>query len=444
VRTGQYASDSLATTPTSLYQIQTIGTYSSAHVAPPPGIQAYLNTSDAQSALPASAFVPQSTQYDSLQIYNQLETLGVRQLHFPIYYDPTGKLYQTSAGLKIANQSSNLTSVNPAWGYPGWKIMNEPNFDFNTTCVTLTTCLFNIKNWLLTTPNTLPIVVYLEPTNYTYTSDNATFAAALAASNQTEAPDTLAQPLSIETTNFSAFQPWRDLENEILGVFDRNSYQIVVTPEDLMDDENTLSSSVVKDGNTLYPSLSGLKSRVLFVLAGNSTANYLEYYPDLVNATMFISEPYNEAGNYSTSTIFVDVVGPLEGVDYTNFSASALSTAADAQAAKVSKAVKAGFLVRASADWNTWEPRNNYTTRAQKILNAGAHFVETTFPTTPTLFTSTYTVALPIRGNVQQSARCNPVTSGGVVFNATALYTTGCPRVNALTPSLAPSASSSA
>ena len=75
--------------------------------------------------------------------------------------------------------------------------MNEPNFDFNTSCVTLVTCLFNIKNWLLSTPNTMPIVIYLEPTNYTYTTNNATFAAALAATNQTDAPTTSPPPLTL-------------------------------------------------------------------------------------------------------------------------------------------------------------------------------------------------------------------------------------------------------
>jgi len=42
----------------------------------------------------------------------------------------------------------------------------------------------------------------------------------------------------------------------------------------------------------LYPPLSALHSRLFFVLAGNTTQNYLEYRPDLVNATMFVSEPY--------------------------------------------------------------------------------------------------------------------------------------------------------
>lgn len=56
--------------------MQTIGTFSSAHVAPPASIQRYLNSDSAQAALPSSAFVPQSTQYNALQLYNQLETIG--------------------------------------------------------------------------------------------------------------------------------------------------------------------------------------------------------------------------------------------------------------------------------------------------------------------------------------------------------------------------------
>ena len=43
----------------------------------------------------------------------------------------------------------------------------------------------------------------------------------------------------------------------------------------------------------LYPALEYLQSRIFFVLTGNYTDNYLEYYPDLVNATFFIAEPYN-------------------------------------------------------------------------------------------------------------------------------------------------------
>jgi hypothetical protein len=75
-----------------------------------------------------------------------------------------------------------------------------------------------------------------------------------------------------------------------------------------------------------------------------------------------ISRPFDaynsdaEDNKYSSSTIFVDVTGPLDGANYTDFNATAAGTGADAQAAQVTKAVKAGFLVRASADWNVSPP----------------------------------------------------------------------------------------
>jgi len=93
--------------------------------------------------------------------------------------------------------------------------MSEPNFDFNTTCVTLTTCLFNIKNWLLTTPNTIPLTIYLEPTKYTYplTTGSTTFATALNDSTQTGGPTAYAptqppvfQQIKQENNASNAFQ----------------------------------------------------------------------------------------------------------------------------------------------------------------------------------------------------------------------------------------------
>jgi len=57
----------------------------------------------------------------------------------------------------------------------------------------------------------------------------------------------LAQPQDIDTVK-PTFQPWRDLENEILYVYNRNVYDIVVTPDDLMVDDETLSSSVFQNG----------------------------------------------------------------------------------------------------------------------------------------------------------------------------------------------------
>lgn len=154
-------------------------------------------------------------------------------------------------------------------------------------------------------------------------------------------------------------------------------------------------------------------------------------------------------------------MGSLSGVtNSTNLTSSSVTKAISSQASAVSATVKAGYMVRADADYNvrlplftrdsestkhtqgvsklsinfivpsqaaglvlsryskeseancliawdgifstlvihsdvlqTLEPRNNFTTRFSQVLAAGAHFVQTTFPTTPTLFPSTYTVS---------------------------------------------------
>lgn len=58
------------------------------------------------------------------------------------------------------------------------------------------------------------------------------------------------------------------------------------------------------------------------------------------------------AGNYTNSTLFVDIVGPLSGTNATNFSSNSVSSSLTNQTAAISATVKAGYMVRASADWN--------------------------------------------------------------------------------------------
>jgi hypothetical protein len=63
----------------------------------------------------------------------------------------------------------------------------------------------------------------------------------------------LAQPIDIATYEPAPglfYQAWRDLENELLGIYDRNSYFTVVTPDDLMEDEANLKEAVLKEDYT--------------------------------------------------------------------------------------------------------------------------------------------------------------------------------------------------
>ena len=58
------------------------------------------------------------------------------------------------------------------------------------------------------------------------------------------------------------------------------------------------------------------------------------------------------AGNYTNSTLFVDVVGALDNINATDFNTTTAAAAVKTQAAQVEETVKAGYMVRASADWD--------------------------------------------------------------------------------------------
>jgi len=73
----------------------------------------------------------------------------------------------------------------------------------------------------------------------------------------------------------------------------------------------------------------------------------------------------------------------------------------------------------------TWGPRNNYTGRATRMLDAGAHFVQTSFPTTPTLFPSTYSVRTPLSSSRPLSplpnTTCGPPPPGNTIMDPCAI-----------------------
>ena len=67
----------------------------------------------------------------------------------------------------------------------GFKTFSDPNFDFNSTCLTFVTCLQEIKNWFLDTAgfDTLPITIYVEPRDSTFLTANTAINADFAKSN---------------------------------------------------------------------------------------------------------------------------------------------------------------------------------------------------------------------------------------------------------------------
>ena len=76
-------------------------------------------------------------------------------------------------------------------------------------------------------------------------------------------------------------------------------------------------------------------------------------------------------GNYTNSTLFVDFLGALPGTNSSSFNSTAARNASQAIAAEISTTVKAGYMVRASADWDVSRPTLDPVSRplSQSILH---------------------------------------------------------------------------
>jgi hypothetical protein len=70
-------------------------------------------------------------------------------------------------------------------------------------------------------------------------------------------------------------------------------------------------------------------------------------------------------------------------------------------------AARAGYLIRTRTDEPTIDARTNDTTRRDRALASGAHFLSTDYYRPSEYFDSAYVVSLPSGG----VARCNPVTA---------------------------------
>ena len=47
--------------------------------------------------------------------------------------------------------------------FAGYKTFGDPDFDFQSSCVTVETCLQLIQSWSVNHSNHIPITIYMEP-----------------------------------------------------------------------------------------------------------------------------------------------------------------------------------------------------------------------------------------------------------------------------------------
>ena len=63
----------------------------------------------------------------------------------------------------------------------GYKTFGDPDFDFQSSCVTVETCLQLIQSWSVNHTNHIPITIYLEPRESTLFGNSASVNQQLAA-----------------------------------------------------------------------------------------------------------------------------------------------------------------------------------------------------------------------------------------------------------------------
>lgn len=335
-----------------LNEIQVIGTHNSYHIQPHPELLGRLCSSNPQA---------RTLAYSHLPLVEQLETQNIRQIELDVYTDPQGGLFAQRWGMALIGQSPD--SGLPALDQPGFKVMHMPHIDFDTTCLTLIEALTSVKEWSLSHPRHLPIMILIEV--------KGALSPEISQMLLTKIP-TCSLPMVCTADDLDA------LDQEILSVFPRSH---LLTPDDVRGDRRSLEAAVLEHG---WPTLEDSRGRILFAL--DNTDNIRDLYrhgrESLEGRVLFCSGSPGEPG-----TAFIkhnDPTGP--------------------NLARIQSLVRAGYLVRTMSDPHIDDVQKGRVDRRDAALQSGAQFVSTDYPS-PGKWG--YGVTLP--GAEPAPGRVNPV-----------------------------------
>lgn len=326
-------------------QIQTIGTHNSYKRALP---AAELST----LAELLGEETAESLDYSHVSLEEQLNE-GARQIELDIYYDPAGGRFTSPLLPEMTKNQPGSREFDPSvMASPGFKVFHMQDIDIWSNCPLLEDCLTQIRDWSLSNPEHVPILLMFNTKQQKLPEINGT------------------DPLPYTSTAFDV------LEKAFLAVFDSEQ---LITPDKVRGKYTSLRQAVLA-GN--WPSLE--QSRGKFIL--------------LVDEGIDVTRAYlNESNNLNNKLFFINSVSS----DDENAAIFVKNNPIEEQQ-EISALVKQGFMVRTRADASTREARNNDTRRFEAALEAGAQYITTDY-LFPREEWSSYSVRLP-DNNV---ARCN-------------------------------------
>ncbi|MDJ0343766.1 Ca2+-dependent phosphoinositide-specific phospholipase C [Streptomyces sp. H10-C2] len=299
-------------------------------------------------------------EYSHASLPAQFGTEHVRGIELDLFPDPAGGLY----GKPLVRGDAGLGPLtDPAYAAPGFKVLHWADHDYGTSCVSLTICLRQVKQWSDAHPGhvALPILLELKRTD-----------PAMEARGGPKSP------------------PWTTamldaLDAEIRAVLPDDA---TITPDDLRRPGRTLEASVLAYG---WPGVGATRGQVMFLMD---------------NQDQMIQDAYRAGGRDS-----------LQGrVLFTNSRPGRADAAfvewndpTGTNTATIQDFVRRGYYVRTRADEPFAQAAAGDTARLRAALDSGAQMISTDFPVTglAARYGSDYTAELP-GGRI---ARCDPLTA---------------------------------
>lgn len=306
-----------------LNRYQFIGTHNSYHIAPPEKLRQFI-----EMVMPGQG---NALDYSNRPLREQLEILGIRQIELDVFGDPEGGLYANPMGARLSGAEANpkdTTPIDPAWKEPGFKVFHSPDFDVNTTVVTLRKALRELHVWSKANPTHEPVFVLLELKTETFSAT---------------------KPPPFDAAALVA------LESEIRSEL---PVEEILTPDAVRGDFQSLRTAVTSRG---WPHLSQTRGKFIFGLDNEDAVRdrYLALSPDkdLRGRVCFVSVAASHP-----AAAWMKRNDPIASFN------------------EIQDLVKQGFMVRTRADSDLKEVFANDPKTRDAAFESGAQWISTDAP----------------------------------------------------------------
>ncbi len=343
-----------------LNEIQVLGSHNSYHLRPQPAVL------EGIAAL-AGEQVAAELDYEHRPLTEQLEDHGIRQFEIDVYADPDGGRFADRPAAALVGLPTE--SGEPELDEPGFKVIHQVDVDFESTCLTLVSCLTEIEAWSSANPDHEPLMIMIE------TKQQSLAEATEGSLDLGDLGVDLTEVLTFDRATFDA------LEAEILSVFDRDA---VITPDDIRGDAATLEEVVL--AGDAWPSLDAAAGKVLFSLVDLGAARDV-YVGDATNLEGRLLFTSSEEGRPDAAFLRID--DPI------------------AEGDRIRAAVEAGYLVRTRTDVPGIDAPAGDTGRRDAAMASGAQYLSTDYYVPDPGLGTGFVVDLP----GDDPARCNPVNA---------------------------------